>query len=163
MTATPRIVRTVALPSAPRLRHVAGVNARPLGKISLFLAATCILGLTALCYVWQVGQATKTAKDIQGLTLSLERARNTEVDLEEKVMALQRYSAVSTAARMYGMVPIDPSKENIIHVPGPVTTVYRVSYAAPRASATIVHLPTTDATMTAWWQGLWSALYHVTH
>ena len=165
MTATPRIVRTIALPSAPRLRRVAGVNTRPLGKISLFLAATCILGATALCYVWQTSKAYETSYQIRRLALQLDTAKNTEADLEDQVGKLQTYSVVYTSARTYGMVPVDPSTEHIIPVPGPVTTTYVVSNGtgAPRATATGVHLSTTNATMTSWWQGLWAALYHVMH
>ncbi len=163
MTATPRIVRPIALPSAPRLRRVAGVNTRPLGKISLVFAATCVLGLTALCYVWQTSKAYETSYKIGQLTMKLETARNEENNLLEQIQLLQTYGSVSSAARAYGMVPVDPSKENVITVPGTDTTTYVVSYGAPRASAHGVHLSTTNATMTSWWQGLWSALYHVTH
>jgi len=163
MTATPRIVRTIALPAAPRLRRVAGVNTRPLGKISLFLAATCVFGLTSLCYLWQTSQAVTTSYQIRDLNQQLAAARNTETELENSITSQQTYSAVYEAARKLGMVPVDPSTAHFITAPGPVTVKYVVSYTPARPAARAVHVPTTNATMTSWWQGLWSALYHLMH
>ena len=59
----PKVTVTVTMPAAPRLRR----TTRPFGTISLFLAATGILGLTSLCYLWQAGQATAAAMHIQTL------------------------------------------------------------------------------------------------
>jgi len=163
MTATPRIVRTVVLPSAPRLRRVTGVNTRPLGKISLVLAATCVLGLTALGYVAQTGQAVQTSYEIQkNLNPRLAVALNTQTALLNQIRKRQTYSAIYDSALKLGLTMPDPSTAHFIPAPGPVTIKYVISYAPPRPAVRSVHVATTNAAMTSWWQGLWSALYHVT-
>jgi len=161
-TAAPRIVRTVALPSAPRLRRVAGVNTRPLGKISLFLAATCVLGLTAVGYVAQAGQAEQTAYRIRDLDARLYADLNTQETLQNQIRQRQTYSAIYDSALKLGLTMPDPSTAHFIPAPGPVTIKYVISYAPPRPAVRSVHVATTNAAMTSWWQGLWSALYHVT-
>ena len=75
MTATPRTIHARALTSTPRSRRVTGVTTRPFGAVSLFLAATAILGATSLLFLWQTGQATPTAFNIQSLDRVRQRAR----------------------------------------------------------------------------------------
>jgi cell division protein FtsL len=161
-TATPRIARAVALPSAPRLRRVTGVNTRPLGKISLVLAATCVLGLTAVGYVAQTGQAVQTSYQIRELNARLNADLNTQETLQNQIQQRKTYSAIYDSALKLGLTMPDPSTAHFIPAPGPVTIKYVISYAPPRPAVRSVHVATTNAAMTSWWQGLWSALYHVT-
>ncbi len=161
-TVTPRIARAVALPSAPRLRRVTGVNTRPLGKISLVLAATCVLGLTAVGYVAQTGQVVQTSYQIRELNARLNADLNTQETLQNQIQQRKTYSAIYDSALKLGLTMPDPSTAHFIPAPGPVTTKYVISYAAPRPAARNVHVATTNTAMTSWWQGLWSALYHVT-
>src|SRR5207247_11299042 len=107
MSVTPRTLRTVTMPAAPRLRR----TTRPFGTISLFLAATGILGLTSLCYLWQAGQATAAAMHIQALDYQLQSALNQTFQLESQVAQLTSpATAMQAASTKYRMrMPIDPT------------------------------------------------------
>ena len=93
MSVTPRTLRAVTMPAAPRLRR----TPRPFGTISLFLAATGILGLTSLCYLWQAGQATAAAMRIQTLSAQLQSAQNQWLQLEAQVARLKSDATVMQA------------------------------------------------------------------
>ena len=161
MSATPRTIRTVALPSAPRMRRVARVRRRPFGTISLFLAATGILGLTSLCYVWESGQATTAALNIQVLQSQLLSKENQTAMLRSRVANLTSDGVVMQAARTkYGMImPPDTSSMQQITVPGPVITHRVVVPASPHVATATTHVAATDAAVTSWWQQAWVALY----
>lgn len=174
MTATPRIVRpatprvtrarVIDVPAAPRIRRpVIGVTTRPLGKISLFLAATCILGLTALCYLWQTSEAIAAAHEKQVLAAQLNDVTNTQMDLLSQINALRSYGSVTSSAKRYGMAMPDQSTLTSITVPGHVQKQVVVVHTPPRATTTAVHLAATTSGLSAWWQDLWVALYHVMH
>lgn len=164
MSATPRTMRAVALPSAPRVRRVVRVHARPFGTISLFLAATGILGLTSLFYVWQSGQATSAGLRIQAKQVELWSAENQTAALRSRIANLTSDGAVMQAARTtYGMtMPADTSTMQQIGIPGRVITRVVVVPAPPRRSAsatTSVKVTATDSAITSWWQEAWVALY----
>src|SRR5437588_3861159 len=120
MSVTPRTLRAVTMPAVPRLRRAP----HPFGTISLFLAATGILGLTSLCYLWQAGQATAAAMRIQTLTPQMQSAENQRLQLESQVEQLTSEATVWQAATTtFGMsMPADPSTVHQIDVPGPVVT-----------------------------------------
>src|SRR5436189_3620844 len=120
MSVTPRTLRAVTMPAAPRLRR----DPRPFGTISLFLAATGILGLTSLCYLWQAGQATAAAMHIQTLTSQLQSTQNQWLQLQSQVAQVKSDATVmEVATTTYGMsLPADPSTVHQIDVPGPVVT-----------------------------------------
>jgi cell division protein FtsB len=157
MSVTPRTLRAVTLPAAPRLRR----TPRPFGTISLFLAATGILGLTSLCYLWQAGQATAAAMRIQALTAQLQGAENQRLQLESQVAQLTSDATVmQVAATQYGMsMPADPSTVHQIDVPGPVVTKVVAVPAPVRSSGVRLGVGTTDVVVTSWWQEAWVALY----
>jgi cell division protein FtsB len=157
MSVTPRTLRAVTLPTAPRLRR----TPRPFGTISLFLAATGLLGLTSLCYLWQAGQATAAAMRIQALTAQLQGAENQRLQLESQVAHLTSGATVmQVAATKYGMsMPADPSTVHQIDVPGPVVTKVVAVPAPVRSSGVRLGVGTTDVMVTAWWQEAWVALY----
>ena len=157
MSVTPRTLRAVTMPAAPRLRR----TPRPFGTISLFLAATGILGLTSLCYLWQAGQATAAAMRIQTLSAQLQSAQNQWLQLESQVARLKSEATVmQVATTTYGMsMPADPSTVHQIDVPGPVVTKV-VAVPAPVRSAEVrLGVGTTDVAVTSWWQEAWVALY----
>ncbi|HKO23866.1 MAG TPA: hypothetical protein VJY65_03905 [Chloroflexota bacterium] len=157
MSVTPRTLRAVTLPAAPRLRR----TPRPFGTISLFLAATGILGLTSLCYLWQAGQATAAAMRIQALSAQLQGAENQRLQLESQVAHLTSEATVmQVAATKYGMsMPADPSTVHQIDVPGPVVTKVVAVPAPVRSSGVRLGVGTTDVVVTSWWQEAWVALY----
>lgn len=162
MSASPRIMRAVVVPAAPRLRRVTGVNTRPFGKFTLFLAATCILGLTSLCYVWQAGQRTKAELDMNDLSAQLNTLQNANNSLQTSINRLTSPLAIYQAAIKYGMqTPSDNSTIQTIMVPGRTITKYVTVAAAPATSpaATSVRLTTTDAAVTSWWQDAWIVVY----
>jgi hypothetical protein len=156
-------MRPVVLPAAPRIRRVARVNARPFGTISLFLAATAILGLTSLCYLWQSGQATAAGLHIQTLQAELWSAENQTAALRSRIANLTSDGVVMQAAHdKYGMtMPPDTSSMQQISIPGPVITKVVVVPAPAHAASrrATVRLAATDAAVTSWWQDAWVALY----
>jgi cell division protein FtsB len=143
------------------MRRVARVRRRPFGTISLFLAATGILGLTSLCYVWESGQATTAALNIQVLQGQLLNAENQTAALRSRVANLTSDGVVMQAARTkYGMImPSDTSSMQQITVPGPVITHRVVVPASPHVATATTHVAATDAAVTSWWQQAWVALY----
>jgi cell division protein FtsB len=157
MSVTPRTLRAVTLPTAPRLRR----TPRPFGTISLFLAATGLLGLTSLCYLWQAGQATAAAMRIQALTAQLQGAENQRLQLESQVAQLTSEATVmQVAATKYGMsMPADPSTVHQLDVPGPMVTKVVAVPAPVRRSGVRLGVGTTDVVVTSWWQEGWVALY----
>lgn len=161
MSASPRIMRAVVVPTAPRLRRVTGVNTRPFGKFTLFLAATCILGLTSLCYVWQASQRTKAELDMNGLSAQLNTLQNANNALQTTINRLTSPPAIYQAAIKYGMqMPSDNSTIQTIVVPGRTITKYVTIAAAPVThQAAPVRLATTDAAVTSWWQDAWIVVY----
>ncbi len=163
MSATPRTMRVVSLPSATRFRRVVTVRSRPFGTISLFLAATAILGLTSLCYLWQAGQATDAALKIPALNAAYQNANNLNATLKAEIYYRTSYNVVTQIARTkYGMIaPSDPSLALPISVRGGAATrVVPAPATAPRHTAPAsVRLPATDAAVTSWWQDAWVALY----
>lgn len=163
MSASPRIMRAVVVPTAPRLRRVAGVNTRPFGKFTLFLAATCILGLTSLCYVWQAGQRTKAELDMNDLSAQLSTLQNANNALQTTINRLTSPLAVYQAAIKYGMqTPSDNSTIQTIVVPGRTITRYVTIAAAPVThQAAPVRLTTTNAAVTSWWQDAWIVVYQL--
>jgi hypothetical protein len=157
MSVTPRTLRAVTMPAAPRLRR----TPRPFGTISLFLAATGILGLTSLCYLWQAGQATAAAMHIQALTSQLQSAENQRLQLESQVAQLTSSATVmQEASTTYSMsMPADPSTVHQIDVPGPVVTKVVAVPAPVRSVGVRLGVGATDAAVTSWWQEAWVALY----
>lgn len=170
MTATPRTIRPVALPPSrltgarTRLRRAPGDVTRPFGAVSLFLAATGILGLTSVFYLSQSGQATTAALKIPQLQAQLSAARNTTAQLRSQVYQLTAPNVVMQAAKQYGMtIPTDTSAIAQITVPGQVVTRVVVMPAATHRTPVHVPLTTTNLGVTSWWQNLWVALYNVMH
>ena len=157
MSVTPRTLRAVTMPAAPRLRR----TPRPFGTISLFLAATGILGLTSLCYLWQAGQATAAAMHIQALTSQLQSAENQRLQLESQVAQLTSSATVmQEASTTYSMsMPADPSTVHQIDLPGPMVTKVVAVPAPVRSAGVRLGVGTTDAAVTSWWQEAWVALY----
>ena len=175
MSVTPRTLRAVTMPAAPRLRRAP----RPFGTISLFLAATGILGLTSLCYLWQAGQATAAAMHIQTLTSQLQSTQNQWLQLQSQVAQVKSEATVmAVATTTYGMsLPADPSTVHQIDVPGPVVTKVvavpvpwggesRTADGGRRSPTSASHLSpsalavgATDVAVTSWWQEAWVALY----
>ena len=157
MSVTPRTLRAVTMPTAPRLRR----TSRPFGTISLFLAATGLLGLTSLCYLWQAGQATAAAMRIQTLTSQLQSAQSQWLQLESEVARLKSDATViQVASTTYGMsMPADPSTVHQIDVPGPVVTKVVAVPAPLRGAGVHLDVATTDAAVTTWWQEAWVVLY----
>jgi cell division protein FtsB len=147
------------MPAAPRLRR----TPRPFGTISLFLAATGILGLTSLCYLWQAGQATAAGMRIQALTSQLQSAQNQRLQLESQVAQLTSDATViQVASTKYGMsMPADPSTVHQIDVPGPVVTKVVAAPAPVRSAGVRLGVGATDAAVTSWWQAAWVALYRL--
>lgn len=170
MTATPRTVRPVAMPPSrfvgaqSRLRRISGVNTRPFGAISLFLAATGILGLTSLGYLTQSGQATAAALHIPELTQQLQIAQNRTAQLKSQIDQVTSSGTIMQAAKKYGMVlPSDPSSIAQVTVPAPAVTRIVVVPTAPTHPVAHVRLSTTNVAVTSWWQDMWVALYNVMH
>lgn len=165
MSATPRTMRTVTVPTAPRLRRVVGVGSRPLGPVTLFLVATAILGVTSLTYVWQAGQRTAAGMNIQALDSQLQNAMNTQRYLVTQIERLTSTDAVLQAAssKYHMRMPADPSTVETIVVPGPVVTVPKIvpAPAPAHAARTNVRVATTDAAVTSWWQDAWIVLYRL--
>lgn len=164
MSATPRTMRVVSLPSATRFRRVVTVRSRPFGTISLFLAATAILGLTSLCYLWQAGQATDAALKIPSLNGAYQSANNLNAQLKAEIYNRTSFNVVTQIAKTkYGMtMPSDPSLALPISVRGgTVTRVVAAPIHAHTAPPASVRLPATDAAVTSWWQDAWVALYRL--
>lgn len=161
MSATPRTMRSVAVPAPPQFRRVARVNTRPFGTITLFLAATGILGVTSLCYVWQAGLRTSSGYQIQALQAQLTSLQNTRADLQSRIEALKSPDVVAAAARTkYGMqMPTDPSVVTEITVPGPLIVTYKYVPVSVAAAGPSVRVQATNAAVTSWWQDAWVALY----
>lgn len=167
MSATPRTMRVVSVPSAPRFRRVVTVHPRPFGTISLFLVATGILGLTSLCYLWQAGQATSAALQIPRLNADLLGANNLTAQLKTQIDQRTSFDVVTQLAMTtYGMKnPTDPSLALPLAVTGPAVMriiPVAVAVAVPVHRAGVpasVRIPATDAAVTAWWQDAWVALY----
>jgi len=157
MSVTPRTLRAVTMPATPRLRR----TPRPFGTISLFLAATGILGLTSLCYLWQAGQATAAAMHIQTLASQLQSAQNQWLQLESQVAQLRSEATVlQVASTKYGMsMPADPSTVHQIDVPGPVVTKVVAVPVPNRGAGVHLGVATTDVAVATWWQEAWVALY----
>ncbi len=162
MTATPRIIRTVAVPSAPRLRRVVGVNSRSVGRVSIFIAATCILGLTALCYLWQQSQAVRTAIHMPELSAEYNTAQNQQSELQGTINHLTSAGVVIAEAQKYGMI-WNPSLTSV-SMPGETPTRTIIVHVPARAAATArVHLSTSNAAVASWWGDVWVTLYHIVH
>ena len=162
MSASPRIMRAVVVPTAPRLRRVTGVNTRPFGKFTLCLAATGILGLTSRGDGWRAGQRTKAELDMNDLSAQLNTLQNTTNALQTTINRLTSPPAIYQAAIKYGMqMPSDNSTIQMIVVPGRTITKYVTIAAAPvtHQAATPVRLTTTDAAVTSWWQDAWIVVY----
>ncbi len=168
MTATPRTIHARAITSTPRSRRVTGVTTRPFGAVSLFLAATAILGATSLLFLWQTGQATTTAFNIQSLSHRLADDQNEGALLESQAYGEKSSVQIMPAAiSKYGMSLHNGDSQRTIDVPIPATiqTANTANTAntvfAPDSGTTAsasVRLATTSATMTSWWQGLWDLL-----
>jgi len=157
MSVTPRTLRAVTMPATPRLRR----TPRPFGTISLFLAATGILGLTSLCYLWQAGQATAAAMHIQTLTSQLQSTQNQWLQLQSQVAQVKSEATVmEVATTAYGMsMPADPSTVHQINVPGPVVTKVVAVPVPVRSAGVRLGVGATDAAVTSWWQEAWVVLY----
>ena len=163
MSATPRTLRAVTMPAAPRVQRATRRHTRPFGTMSLFLAATGILGLTSLCYLWQAGQATAAAMHIQALTAQLQSTQNQWLQLQSQVAQLRSAATVlEVATTTYGMsMPADPSTVRQISVPGPVAP--RVVAVPAHGAGVHLGVAATDAAVTSWWQEAWVALYKLLH
>jgi hypothetical protein len=159
MSASPRTMRAVTVPVVPRWRRASHLSVRPFGTITLFLASTCILGVTSIGYVWQAGQRIAADYTLRQLNSQLLAARNTTAMLQTKVEQLQS-QAGQTAYTMYGMrSPADYSTVPIIQVPGPAVVKYVPVTVASPTKYVSVRIQTTDATVTSWWQQVWVSLY----
>ncbi len=162
MTVTPRTIHARAITSTPRQRRVTGVTTRPFGTVSLFLAATAILGATSLLFLWQTGQATTTAFNIQALSRQLTDDQNEGAFLESQAYGEKSsVQIMPVAIKAYGMSLHNGDPQRTIDVPVQATiqtaNALPASISGTTASAS-VRLSTTNATMTPWWQGLWDAL-----
>ncbi len=163
MTATPRTIHARAITSTPRPRRVAGVTAtRPFGAVSLFLAATAILGATSLLFLWQTGQATTTAFNIQALSQQLIDDQNKGAILQSQAYGEKSsVQIMPVAISTYGMSLHNGDAQRTIDVPVQATIQTAGAGPAPGSGTTAsasVRLSTTSASMTSWWQGLWDLL-----
>jgi len=163
MTATPRTIHARAITSTPRPRRVASVTAtRPFGAVSLFLAATAILGATSLLFLWQTGQATTTAFNIQALSQQLTDDQNQGAILESQAYGEKSsVQIMPVAIKTYGMSLHNGDPQHTIDVPVQATMQAAGPVPAPGSGTTAsasVRLSTTSASMTSWWQGLWDLL-----
>jgi cell division protein FtsL len=158
MSATPRTIRSITVPAAPRFRRVAGVNTRRFGPITMFLIATAILGVTSLCFVWQAGVRTAAGMNIQDLQSRLAVAQNTQYELQSQIAGLTSNDTILSAAatRFHMRAPDSQTVVYPVVVPGPVITKVVVVRTPPTRPTTAVRLPTTDAAVASWWQNAWA-------
>ncbi len=159
MSASPRTMRAVGLPAAPSWRRASQFRVRPFGTITLFLASTCILGITSLGYVWQAGQRIAADYTLRQLNSQLLAAQNTTASLQTTVEQLQS-QAEQTAYTTYGMrSPADYSSVPVIRVAGPVIVKYVPVTVSSPATNMSVRVQTTDTAVTSWWKQVWVSLY----
>src|SRR5262245_28124195 len=144
MSASPRAMRAVGVPAAPRWRRASQLSVRPFGTITLFLASTCILGVTSLGYVWQAGQRIAADYTLRQLNSQLRSAQDTTARLQAKVEQLQSQAA-QTANATYGMRSVaDYSSVPVIRVAGPLVVKYVPVTVSSPATHVSVRLQTTD-------------------
>ncbi len=165
MTATSRTIHARAITSTPRPRRVASVTAtRPFGAVSLFLAATAILGATSLLFLWQTGQATTTAFNIQALSQQLTDDQNQGAILQSQAYGEKSsVQIMPVAIRTYGMSLHNGDAQRTIDVPVQATIQTAGAGPAPGSGSSSttsasVRLSTTSAVTMSWWQGLWNLL-----
>lgn len=163
MSATPRTIRAVAMPAAPRIRRVVGVHARPFGTITLFLIATTILGITSLLYVWEAGQRTAAGMVIQQRQALLQNAYNAQQDLINQINKLTSTDTVLQVAttRYHMHMPADPSTVDVMTIPQPSITRIIPMTAPARPAGVSLRVTATDAAVTSWWQDAWALLYRL--
>ena len=161
MSAAPRTMRAVSIPSNTRLRRVANAGVRPVGTISVFLAATAILGLTSLGYLWQSGQALKAGVRVHMMEEQLQGLDNTTKQLQSQIASLQSYGIIiQSAYTKYGMRNVDPSIVHAVRVPAiAITRIVAVPAPAAHPATTHLRLAGSDAAVTSWWQDAWVVLY----
>jgi hypothetical protein len=152
-------MRAISISAAPRWRQASQLSVRPFGTITLFLASTCILGITSLGYVWQAGQRIAADYTLRQLNSQLLAAQNTTAQLQTKIEQLQS-QAVQAANTTYGMRSVaDYSSVPVIRIAGPLVVKYVPVTVSSPATHVSVHIQTTDTAVTSWWQHVWVSLY----
>lgn len=163
MAVHPRTIRTVrSLTAGSRLRHVAAVQSPSFGTISVFLAATVVLGLTALFFLWQSGTGLKSEYQIQQLQVRLSSLQSAQIQLESQAAELQQKS-LQLAGR-YHMSLYNAAPQRSITATLPTAAAPSVASAQSAAAMQApIRLSTTSAATESWQQQLWTAFYNAFH
>ncbi len=161
MSAAPRTMRTVTMPTAPRFRRVSRLSAQQFAPFTLFMIATALLGVTSLCYVWQVGQSTTATMMYNANTIVLNNALNDTNALQQKIDHLKSPGVIMQAAKRYGMYMPNAAYVTYIYVRKPDVIKYVYVPASARPAPTSVRVAATSASVASWWQDAWVALYRL--
>lgn len=111
-------------PSAPMKPIVAAKKRRQLfpfffhmGPVALCITSVLLIGLMAIFYLSQLGQAVAANQEIQNIHTQENQLKRQDQDLMQTLAQEQSPAYIATAAQKLGLVPADPQTVKLLVVP----------------------------------------------
>ncbi len=114
-TATPEQAKPLQM---ARLRRQLAARFFRLGPLVLGLLAVVLISVFALLYLNEVSLAAQARLQLQQLAAQQTQLQQQNQQLQEQQGLLQSPAYIEQQATHMGMIPEDPGKVHIIHIPG---------------------------------------------
>lgn len=88
-----------------------------MGPVALCITSVCLMGLMAVLYLSQVGQAVAVNQQIQDLHTQQATLQRQNQDLLDQIAHERSPEYIADNARKQGLMPVDPKNIQIIVVP----------------------------------------------
>lgn len=89
-----------------------------MGPVALSITSVLLIGLMAVLYLSQVGQAVSANQQLQQLHYQQTKLQQQDQDLALVISQEQLPAYIATQAAKMGLVPSDPTKVQVLTVPG---------------------------------------------
>jgi cell division protein FtsL len=111
-----------ALPKTVFSARRRGRQRRPfffhMGSVALSITSVLLIGLMAVLYLSQVGQAAVANQQLQEIRSEQATLRRENQDLSQTIAIERSPAYITTQAAKAGLVPEDPKDVKVIQVPG---------------------------------------------
>lgn len=89
-----------------------------MGPVALSITSVLLIGLMAVLYLGQVGQAAVANQQLQDIRAEQTTLQRENQDLSQTIAIERSPDYITTQARKAGLVPENPGSVNILQIPG---------------------------------------------
>ena len=87
-----------------------------MGPVALCITSVLLIGLMAVLYLSQVGQAVASNQQLQTIQTEQDKLQRQNQDLVNTVAKEQSPTYIANKAKSMGLIPLDPTKVQVITV-----------------------------------------------